>query len=676
MRVIQFALASLLVLCIPAQAMPLASRPSESGPASANWEPVAAQNAEPLLHWSVPAGRRGRPERATQAVLLVPLPASDVQARLAGVLKREGFRLQETTAVLLDSQAGFGGRDLAEGDRWWGLYLSHHAEILPEVSDARLDPYWQKGLASGAILPADLEALNQRRVQQLQGSVLRVPAARAAAELRSPQTVWQASLEQRSRSGDQIRSETIRIYDVSRLLGASYTAVTLSREDSNRNPDYNPFKIELCMMGGCGKSARLSYRVVPYASLSRLLAALPADTLVADSPLYWAKPAAAAPLPDYREVPAASAAAVALVGEGFDWGNKNASPSALLVLPDSDLLLAETRRATAADSDSSHVSTVYRHRFSSSGVQSQQLWQIPKESSFRLALARDGRTLWFSARTRETLYMQRYDLQSGEVFSQAMPGDDGNWFMWQLDSAQLPRFYDAVPDYQISQWRPEGEPQQLLAKTLRANFSGREGVGKLQPVYGHLTASEWAADDWGLAELDLASGKTLRSIPLPQDAHSSYWTPSALAAPDAGWIARPWLRDMTYADGKSGRGWGAYIVDTRQGKIRFSAALDQPGNVMPVMARSANGRLLALGQEWDGKFNNRFGLWDVAKGTSPLNLQLPAGIGNGYLRGLAFSPDGRFLYALSDRWLVRWALPAALQDKALPGNWPAEGWKY
>ncbi|MBE9609333.1 hypothetical protein [Chitinilyticum piscinae] len=675
MRVIQLALASLLLLCIPAQAMPLASRPSESGPASANWEPVAAQNGESLLHWSVPAGRRGRPERATQAVLLVPLPASDVQARLAGVLKREGFRLQETTAVLLDSQAGFGGRDLAEGDRWWGLYLSHHAEILPEVSDARLDPYWQKGLASGAILPADLEALNQRRVQQLQGSVLRVPAARAAAELRSPQTVWQASLEQRSRSGDQIRSETIRIYDVSRLLGASYTAVTLSREDSYRNPDYNPFKIELCMMGGCGKSARLSYRVVPYASLSRLLAALPADTLVADSPLYWAKPAAAAPLPDYREVPAASAAAVALVGEGFDWGNKNASPSALLVLPDGDLLLAETRRATAADSDSSHVSTVYRHRFSSSGVQSQQLWQIPKESSFRLALARDGRTLWFSARTRETLYMQRYDLQSGEVFSQAMPGDDADWFVWQLDSAQLPRFYDAVPDYQISQWRPEGEPQQLLAKTLRANFSGREGVGKLQPVYGHFTASEWAADDWGLTELDLATGMTMRSIPLPQDVRSSYWTASALAAPDAGWIARPWLRDVIEADGERRRGWGAYIVDTRLGKIRFSAALDQPGNVMPVMARSANGRLLALGQEWDGKFNNRFGLWDVAKGTSPVNLQLPAGIGNGYLRGLAFSPDGRFLYALSDRWLVRWALPAALQDKAQPGNWPAEGWK-
>ncbi|MBE9608226.1 YncE family protein [Chitinilyticum piscinae] len=678
MRASSLLLIALLGLSGQTLAEQLASKPFESQNAEPDWYPVAGQTSESLVHWTKPPNSRlsSTATVARQVVLLIPSSMAEVQEPVRALLKREGFRLEETKGTLLYSRTQMSGANrYEEGELWWQLYLSRHPEVRQAYIDQNHAPDWQKLIAAGAIVPADLKQLNawamgRNRTHDI-FEVQDISMANEAQRTEQPQ--WLASRENRSRTGGFIQTDTIRMYDVSAFLDAPFTAVILSRKDRYPNPDYKPFEFKICIMGSCGQSAWNSYDIVPQALLSRVLAALPAKTAIADTPQFWEPPPPAAPLPEFHEIRAASEPA--LPGEGYNWQalaidtlpRLRPDPKTLLVLPNGDLLLGETHYTR--DDANPYLTTVHRYRWTSAVPQRQTLWQSPLNSNgITLALANDGQTLWSSLRTIKTMYLQRHDLRSGETSSQALPGHAGDWQNWQLGSNQLPRFYDPIPDYTIRQMQADATFTTTLAATARA----KSGVaGNLQAVHGQSAGVEWAADDWGLVAIDPESGKTLSSIALPADSKNYNPGPQALAASMAGWVARPWLRTFTDASGETRRLNGAYVVDIRQGKVLFSASIDQPGSAMSAMARSANGRLLALAQERDGKASNRIALWDVPVARSPLALQLPTGFEASDLRDLAFSPDGRYLYALGVTGVVRWSLPAALQDHARPGNLPA-----
>lgn len=636
------------------------------------------------MHWTKQPNSRlsSTATVARQVVLLVPSTMAEVQEPVRALLKREGFRLEETKGTLLYSRTQMSGANrYEEGELWWQLYLSRHPELRQAYIDKNHAPDWQKLIAAGAIVPADLKQLNAWAMgRNRTHDIFEVQDISMANEAqKTMQPLWLASRENRSRTGGFIQTDTIRMYDVSAFLGTPYTAVILSRKDRYPNPDYKPFEFKICVMGGCGQSAWRSYDIVPQALLSNVLAALPANTAIADTPQFWEPPAPSAPLPEFREIRAASGPA--LPGEGYNWQalaidtlpRIRPDPHALLVLPDGDLLLGETH--STRDDANPYLTTVHRYRWTSAGPQRQTLWQSPLNDNIglKLALANDGQTLWSSLFPSKTMYLQRHDLRTGETSSQALPGDAEDWNNWQLGSNQLPRFYyrnldSYPPDYTIRQWQADGSFSTDLVSTARAKLGKIEDM---YPVHGQSAGVEWATDKWGLVAIDPKSGKTLSSIALPADSRNYNPGPQALAAPMAGWIARRWQRSITDASGETRRLNGAYVVDVRQGKVLFSASIDQPGSAMSAMARSANGRLLALAQERDGKFSNRIALWDVPAARSPLALQLPTGFEAGDLRDLAFSPDGRYLYALGVNGVVRWSLPAALQDRAQAGNLPA-----
>lgn len=90
-----------------------------------------------------------------------------------------------------------------------------------------------------------------------------------------------------------------------------------------------------------------------------------------------------------------------------------------------------------------------------------------------------------------------------------------------------------------------------------------------------------------------------------------------------------------------------------------------PGSDLSALARSANGHWLASLSKRDGRTHVH--LIDTRQHEAPIPLALPEGM---YVELLAFSADGRSLWAASRRGLLHWPLPESWRDPARRGSAP------
>lgn len=364
---------------------------------------------------------------------------------------------------------------------------------------------------------------------------------------------------------------------------------------------------------------------------------------------------------------------------------------ALLALPDGDLMLREGDWRTMR---------VWRLHESDGEWRAEYVWQggsMQKD----LALSADGRVVWFDENVTEggEKRLHAYHVETRRLVTHAVEWPDGSppdhsiWSRWLLAGDQLPVLFE---DVQRSTHRfdvlrsPATAPSETGSWPLRLMFSSLR-PSSIRSVLWREPNHFWIEDKWGIAELDATDGRVLRTWMLPgcSDApECDVFTGSPhvafpLGSPEAGWIAVGFVARLVIqdtgppvpADSKTGQGGnsrlfaGMHVIRTRDGRV-LSALLGET-NVVAAAARSANGRLLAFGTDRSipAEQGRQVVLWDVDNAGTPVRLTVPSGA---HLNALAFSWDGADLWALSDRGLLRWRLPASLRDAARGKAFPEQ----
>ncbi len=382
-------------------------------------------------------------------------------------------------------------------------------------------------------------------------------------------------------------------------------------------------------------------------------------------------------------------------------------PQDLLPLPDGDLLLS----LEAIDRNGPRAELWRVHPTAAAGPwPSERLWQ-GRNGARQLMAEADGGAVWFRGTPAEGEPERLFVYRAATRQLQGYTVDGASTAAgtrWELDAAQRPTVFDHGPDpvpragfgdSRLAVGAPTGAPPPAggpwpFATVLRAPRQAlmeraAKGNTLLWPVRLRDPQALWIEDGQGLAALDPANGRVQRAFALPQrfgaadpnDASgTAQWVPTPLGSLEGRWIATgfvlmlpeppdagaPVFAPGAGASARLSRFVGMHVVDSRDGQVRVSALLGEADS-LGAAARSAHGRLLALGADGPSAGAPQVALWPLAGGGEPLRLEAGS---PGALTALAFSWDGTTLWALGDRGLLRWTLPAALHDAADAGAYP------
>ncbi|MCK2169368.1 hypothetical protein MY522_21740, partial [Thalassospira xiamenensis] len=168
----------------------------------------------------------------------------------------------------------------------------------------------------------------------------------------------------------------------------------------------------------------------------------------------------------------------------------------------------------------------------------------------------------------------------------------------------------------------------------------------------------WVEDLYGVAELNPANGRVRKVIQAPQRYgvfpiegappnpdlrhHLSSWT--AVGSSQGQWVTSGFqLRPAPERE----RVAGMHVFDTDKGEYLYSAVLDGRDQIRAAAA-SPDGHWLAMAVA------NQVQLREARTGRTPVALKVPSGVS---VLALAFSPQGRDLYALTMSTVLHWRLP-------------------
>ncbi len=686
-------------------------------PGDSAWQIAAAKTAldaqapavrrhEDLLFWTLPGGRR---EPATAAHLLIAAPYAQVQAAVRGVVQAQGgFQERSDTSPLSYLP-----------DDWDRVLLSRREDLRIALAERFAQPMLQAAVEQGALTAEEARA----RLQQARERSDWAPQDRAELAVFRNTHYPEYCATRSERQGLSGRLELrVCVFDMSAAMGHAATALSIERTDNYANPDYSVIKqiTEFNPLGGASQPSRLSRSVVPAALFQAVRQALaarapPQPVRVAASPLAWTLPtqrAGALPTiafaPPRKDVPLLPFDALpwdALGGEPATATRGARYPRDLLALPDGDLLLS--MQVLGAPGPRTRLWRLHRD---GTRWQTETVWQ-GEDGAQRLMPDAQGGRVWFlaDAAAGESGALYAYDVAARHLHRYRVDGKDrdGN-ARWELDAAQRPVYFDHTYDaggagafgssrFTLSAptaavpavdgpwaFAPVfGAPRQALME------AAQKGNAQLWPVRLRDPQALWVEDAQGLAALDPTSGRVLRAFALPQrfgrpdpaDASGvAQWVPTPLGSLQGGWIATgfvlmladrgaeapqfaPSSASKTQAEA---RFVGMHVLEMDDGRVRLSALLGR-ADTLKAAARSAHGRLLALGSDAPAAAGPQLALWQIAAAQTPLRLASPA---RGSLSALAFSWDGATLWALTDGGLLRWSLPLALRDPAGAGSYP------
>lgn len=661
----------------------------------------AVRRREDLLFWSLADGRR---EPAAVAHLLVEAPYAQVQAAVQATLQAQDGVEERSAASELAYLP----------DDWDEVLLSRRADLRALLVAQVTAPMLEAAVAQGALTAGEAQLRLQRAHRRTQWAPQDRHALAAFRDAHYPQ--YCATRSERQGRGGGLET-TLCVFDVSAAFGTAATALRIERTDTYANPEHSVLKTlsHIDPFGPSPPPRQLRQRVVPAALFQGVRAAIAASAPqaalhVAASPLAWTLPAAPLPpAPPVAFVAAGNGVAPVPV-EALPWDalvgmaaatNGARYPQDLLALPDGDLLLSVQVLGGPASG-----TRLWRLHRDGEQWQAALVWQ-GEEGARRLMADAQGGSVWFRAKAAgdEDEVLHVYDVATRQLRRHAVAGDaadDRGYARWELDAAQRPAYFahhsdaagaGAFGSGRFTMSTPATPPPsdglwtfaRAFAAPRQALMDGAsKGNAQLWPVRLRDPRALWVEDAEGLAELDPGSGRVLRAFALPQrfgvpdpfDASGvAQWVPTPLGSLQGGWIATGFVLLLdphgtspprfAPAAGGGERFVGMHVVDLRDGRVRLSALLGR-AETLKAAARSANGRLLALGSDAPGG-GLQVAVWPLAATRPPLPLAAPARAG---LATLAFAWNGQALWALTDRGLLRWALPAALHDPAAAGAYP------
>lgn len=674
---------------------------------------VAARRDEQVLVWDKGNNRQAY---AGSAYLLISAPFDQVQPRVQGVLQR-------TSPVK------------ASIDRWqlynlpapWEqVLLSRRPDLRTAIAEQAVLPRLQQALQQDAITRSELD----RRMDQARARVNRLFQGSHVPALQATYTYWDARQDHSDGITGQYRSTLfVRVQDVSAIFGHPATVVQFGRSDTRPNPDYSLWKALTLQdldifSGNRTQSSRTGVSVVPgdvFAALSDALSAMPGKLEIAASPTAWQLPSTPSIPAPAIDLIAPDPSAPVLKPLFMRWDTLVTDPSQrpllyphdILGLPDGSMLFS----AQVSDKRGWNE-YVWRLHEDNGAWRAEAVWQ-GKSGPRRMMINGDGSAVWFDGqpddRGKPCLY--RYDIASRKVDRHDIVWpSETSWRDYQMSDLHwiladdLPANFwhdirhgekDSNPlgsEYLTVQ-RPASPPPgtdnpwpfvTTLSSVRQSLMNDVTGSGNplIWPVRWRPAGSYWTEDPQGLAELDARTGRTLRTIELPQRfgapnpanaAGVAQWVPEPLGSPQGQWIATGFVLlldddgsmppPVKLSGAKRARFVGMHVADLKSGHVL--SALLGPADDFKAAARSANGRFLAMGTTDNSRgWTHRVALWDVARGRTPVQLDASALPRDNEIHALAFSWDGSALWALGTRELLLWQLPAALRDRATRGAVP------
>ncbi|WP_165973483.1 hypothetical protein [Luteibacter rhizovicinus] len=693
--------------------------------AMVTWGPVApAQDAAPVSSaWkTVPAASVSDPdlvavnlkdrivvwndarstEAATEAWLLADVPFDKARKAVDTALKGFG-----------DFDVSTENRSLADlPDAWDEVLLSRRADLRDALAKRSDLPKLTLALKEGVLTAEEVE----RRMDAARAVTTSAPQYRQSVDAYRVTYPEYYATQDRSygllrRSGSEL---VVHVFDVSAIFGHAATVVRISRADTFPNPDYAKQQAQRTVLSS-PVQGKVTYGVVPAPLFEAVHAVLAsanpgAAVQVASRPSFWMVPVKTkSGVPTMTLVPP-QAGRLPIEAESIPWAAiANAQSSAisyaqdLIALPGGDLLLSVEVLGGGVFS-----SGVWRLYWQDGQWKETLVWQN-KDIPRQLVLSADGHTVWFSSSPANTgdFTFYAYDVASQKVstykVNQVGARDAIKYQPWELSDGQWPVYFDhsyATKDagplgYQrFEAFQPTGKPPadggawsfQPTLKSARQVMMDvpMKGNTQIAPVRWRGQTSFWTEDASGIAELGASNGHVLRAFQVPQrfgtpDSNDATggasWVPRALGSPEAGWIATGFVLSLTddgsmppKIEGKpdrSDRFVGMHVVNVKDGSVRLSALLGR-ADTLKAAARSANGRLLALGSN-GVRAGPKVALWDMAKSQTSLQLTAP---GRGELHALAFSWNGADLWALTTSGILHWRIPDALIDAASHGSFP------
>ncbi|VWB49293.1 hypothetical protein BLA6993_02246 [Burkholderia lata] len=674
---------------------------------------VAARRGEQVLVWD---NGKNRQAYAEAVFLLVSAPYDQVQP----LVQRELERTSPVTANANSWQL----HNLP--DPWSYVLLSRRPDLRTAIADHATLPKLQQALQQGAITRQELDW----RMDQARTRVDRLSRGAGLPALQTTYAFWEARQDHSDGITGQYRSALfVRVQDVSAIFGHPATVVQFGRIDSRPNPDYSLWKALTLQdldvfSGNRTQSSRTGISVVPgevFTALTGALSALPAKLEIATSPAAWQLPSTPSMPPPAIKLVVPDPGAPVIKPAIIRWDKFVTDPSQrtllyphdLLGLPDGSLLFS----AQVADNRGWNE-YVWRLHAANGALQADEVWH-GKEGPRRMMINGDGSAVWFDgqpdAKSKPCLY--RYDLASRKVDGhEVVWPSETDWrdfqmsdMAWILDDDLPANFWHDIRRDEknenpfgsefLTVQRPTSPPSGTddpwpfvtTLASVRQSLMDEISNGTntlIWPVRWRPSGSYWTEDSQGLAELDARTGRTLRTIALPQRfgtpnsvsaAGIAQWVPKPLGSPQGQWIATGFVLlldddgsmppPVKYPGPKRERFVGMHVVDLKNGHV-LSALLGTANN-FKAAARSANGRLLAMGTTYtSGGWKHRVALWDVAQGRTPVQLDTSSIPKDSEIQALAFSWSGSALWALGTRELILWQLPAALRDRATRGATP------
>ncbi|WP_159659904.1 hypothetical protein [Alcanivorax xiamenensis] len=581
----------------------------------------------------------GRLIGSERAYILVQAPYGRVWPVVAEALADHGVVFEQGTPPLYSLE-----------EPWLEVLLSRNGEWRALLSSTPEGRDLDAAVADGALTAEERTWRRHQaraRTEVSRERLSRLPVAQAEYARAESVREWT-----QGRQGKQQVTLTVTVFDAGAVFGTTATVIDVFRDQRFPNPDYPR------LWAADGVPTLFSQSLVPADLFGEVMRALDVELpgaarRLSDTPSRWHGPVAPPPGPVEPGLRYATQSDLTITPEIHTLASADPfTPKTLQALANGSLAIG-VERAALLDGEQGWIA---------------ELWHLmPREQRLEVlwqgwqgvdSLFLDPATgaLWF--RGDKHWFRFRSDQQGARPVSLSLPAADPDARMsWQLDSHGHPRLCSDRVD-RIYRYREQkgGKGHYAVAEVPRAAFFSQPP----RPVLWQGDAV-WVQDQYGMAELDPASGRVARVIRAPQRSGRVFdeGTPEgsvsgdvippwpAVGSPSGQWVTGGFRLHRGQGESEAPL-VGLHVFDTARAEYLYSAVLDGQSRVSAVAA-SAEGWWLAMAA------GNHVQLWEARTGRTPITLNVPTSVS---VTALSFAPDGGGLYALTGSSVLHWRLPS------------------
>lgn len=569
----------------------------------------------------------GRTTASEAVVILVDAPFSAVSSVVVRAWEKLGYSVKG---------AALQRADLPED--WRRLMLAAQPDLRSVIVNKAYGPELAQAVKDGALTDNE----RARRLQLLGASIqAHSDAMRKVPELREP--VQRLRYNREQTRGKNYRTDDYDILDLEPIMGRPVTAVTIQRRHALAN--------RKAFFALADTPQFTTQYLVPakdfQATLDAINKALPNSAIrLAESPEVWIP---SVPIPN--TLPAADWRYPSAEGQLIEPLAHRLGSAQVISLravqpqPDGSLILS-VQTSAERNGEEQWVSALARLNPDATALES--LWEGGTGAD-ELYASLDGKQLWFTGYPfDEQIGLFHYRQGEGVVSLDFPEGEQP-----RLDTMQwwIDRRGPVLASFKVGYFRRlDGLTMSSPQPTPRSDWF---------PNHQRLLeggTNPWVEDEQGVAELDSASGRVLRSFAVPPRLDMPEGLPTwpeldprafktgakGLVSAKGKWLATVFNIENT----ENSPLVGVHLLDTDKGNLLYSAVLPEANGVR-LIAASPDGRWLAL---YD--YGSKLVLWDVRAGTNPFRLHMP----RVSLEDMTFSLASDSLIGVGDEHVLVWDL--------------------